>query len=63
VLRGKKKMAYEINDSCISCGACAGDCPVDAISDGGSKYVIDADKCIGCGACAGTCPVGAPEQK
>ncbi|MBR6025753.1 MAG: 4Fe-4S binding protein, partial [Firmicutes bacterium] len=25
-------MAYVIGDSCISCGACAADCPVEAIS-------------------------------
>ncbi|MDR0821954.1 MAG: 4Fe-4S binding protein [Oscillospiraceae bacterium] len=53
-------MAYIINDECISCGACAGDCPVDAISEGDGKYVINADTCIDCGACAGTCPVSAP---
>ena len=27
-------MAYVINDSCISCGTCAGECPVNAISEG-----------------------------
>ncbi len=52
-------MAYVINDECIACGACAGGCPVDAISEG-DKYTIDADKCIDCGACADACPVGAP---
>ncbi len=53
-------MAYIINDECISCGACVGDCPVEAISEGDDKYVIDAEKCIECGACADACPVGAP---
>ena len=24
-------MAYVINDSCVSCGSCAGECPVSAI--------------------------------
>ncbi len=53
-------MAYTITDECISCGACAGECPVEAISEGEDKYVIDADTCVECGACASVCPVGAP---
>ena len=44
-------MAYVINGSCVSCGACAGECPVGAISEGDGKYVIDAGACIECGAC------------
>ena len=55
-------MAYVISDECIACGACAEECPVNAISEGDGKYVIDADTCISCGACAGTCPVGAPAE-
>ncbi|MFI3205783.1 MAG: 4Fe-4S binding protein [Clostridia bacterium] len=55
-------MAYVINDNCISCGACAAECPVEAISEGDSKYVIDADTCIDCGACAGACPVDAANE-
>ena len=56
-------MAYKISDDCISCGACAAECPVESISEGGGKYEIDADKCIDCGTCADTCPVGAPAQE
>lgn len=56
-------MAYIINDDCISCGACVGACPVEAISEGDSKYVIDPETCIECGACADACPVGAPKAE
>lgn len=51
-------MAYVINDTCVSCGSCAGECPVNAISQGDGKYEIDADACISCGTCAGVCPTG-----
>ena len=52
-------MAYVISDECLSCGACESECPVEAISQGDSKYVIDADKCKGCTLCARNCPANA----
>lgn len=52
-------MAHIISDECISCGACAGTCPVSVISEGDGKYVVDPDACIDCGACEDACPVGA----
>lgn len=52
-------MAYKISSECVSCGSCANECPVDAISAGDSQYVIDAGTCIDCGSCAGSCPVDA----
>ena len=33
-------MAHVITDACVSCGTCAGECPVNAISEGDGKYVI-----------------------
>ena len=36
-------MAYKISEECISCGACAAECPVSAIKEGDGKYEIDAD--------------------
>lgn len=52
-------LAHTITDECINCGACDESCPVNAISEAGSKRAIDADTCIDCGACVDTCPVSA----
>ncbi|MBE6538843.1 MAG: 4Fe-4S dicluster domain-containing protein [Ruminococcaceae bacterium] len=53
-------MAYKINaDECLGCGACAEQCPVEAISEKDGKYAIDADVCADCGACASVCPAEA----
>ena len=52
-------MAYVITDECVACGTCAGVCPVEAISEGDGKYVIDADVCAECGTCVDQCPVEA----
>ena len=54
----KSMMRYVIQaDLCKSCGICAKNCPVNAIS--GEKkvpYVIDQEKCIKCGVCMEKCP-------
>lgn len=54
-------MAYVITDKCTMCGTCVPVCPVEAISEGDPKYVIDPDECIDCGACQSECPVEAIE--
>ncbi len=54
-------MAYKITDDCIACGACIGECPVEAISEG-DIYAIDAATCTDCGACASVCPNDAIES-
>lgn len=56
-------MAYVITDACISCGACAAECPVSCITEGDGIYVIDEGSCIDCGSCAGACPVDAPQPE
>ena len=56
-------MAYVISDECIMCGACQSECPVEAISEGDGKYVIDADQCVECGTCAAECPNDAITQE
>jgi len=52
-------LAHRITDECISCGACASECPVEAISEGDDIYVIDPDTCTDCGSCVEVCPVEA----
>jgi len=52
-------MAYKISSECVSCGACTGECPVDAITAGDSQYEINAETCVDCGACVSSCPVDA----
>jgi len=51
-------MAHSISSECVSCGACIGECPVDAITAGDSQYEIS-DACVDCGACVSACPVDA----
>ena len=50
-------MAYLINEEeCIKCGACAAECPVEAIDEAEEAYAIDPDLCTECGSCAEVCP-------
>jgi len=61
VFGGWYTMAYFITEECIACGSCEDECPVEAISEGEDRYVIDPELCTDCGACADICPVEAIE--
>jgi len=52
-------MTHTISEECISCGACVGECPEQAISEGDDKYLIDAALCTDCANCIQSCPVDA----
>ena len=58
-IRGGTIMAFVITDECLSCGACAAQCPAEAIDMGELHYEIDAEKCLDCGSCAAQCPAEA----
>ena len=52
-------MSHISKEECVSCGAFDVTCPVEAISEGADKYVVNPDVCIDCGACEDVCPTGA----
>ena len=53
-------MAHQIShNECLGCGACAANCPIDAISLRDGVYTVDEGMCIDCGACDASCPVDA----
>ena len=51
-------LKFHIDDTCVKCGACAVDCPVQCITKGETRFNIGKG-CIGCGDCYSICPVGA----
>ena len=51
-------LKFNIDDTCVKCGACAEDCPVQCITEGKTRFIIGKG-CIGCGDCYSICPVGA----
>lgn len=56
-------MSLMITEDCINCNACVDECPNDAISEGETVYVINADLCTECVGffdepqCVNVCPV------
>ncbi|WP_126939301.1 4Fe-4S binding protein [Veillonella sp. VA142] len=55
-------MYFHIKDTCVCCAGCAMDCPTQAITRKGERYVIHQDMCIHCGDCYAICPVGAVQM-
>ena len=53
----KSFITFHILDSCVGCGLCLKNCPVDAISGERKElHTIDQDICIQCGVCYEVCP-------
>ena len=50
-------MAAKVDpEKCTGCGACADECPTDAIEMQDDKAVVNEDECVDCGACVDVCP-------
>ena len=56
-----KKVAVVNTNECFSCGLCAEECPLSAITMVDGLPNVNAAACVGCGLCAENCPAGAIE--
>ncbi len=57
-------LEYEVNDSCVGCGACRKACPSGAVSGAPkSRHSIDKAKCIRCGVCYKKCKFKAIDRR
>ena len=56
----KQKHTIKVNkDTCVGCGLCKSDCPVNNIYIEDKKSVIKGQECLMCGHCVAICPTGA----
>ena len=54
-----RRVAVVHKELCVSCGACANECPMGAIGVWKGCFAkVDHDACIGCSKCANVCPAG-----
>lgn len=54
-----KREIKVLNDKCIGCGACVGECPVNCIELEIPSPIHIGEECVYCGKCVETCPVEA----
>ncbi len=60
LLPGKREQPIEsFGETCISCGACVGICPLNCIYLDEWRIGFDEGVCTRCGICVRACPVGA----
>lgn len=55
----RKTSLFQVNDPCIGCGACAAQCPVQAIEIRDGRPVWVKEKCLLCLGCVHKCPKNA----
>ena len=58
---GRKTEPFIVSDKCTSCGRCARECPVNAISVESGRPVWQKERCVLCLRCLHRCPVSAIE--
>jgi Pyruvate/2-oxoacid:ferredoxin oxidoreductase delta subunit len=56
-------IAFQDNEKCTSCGACADRCHFEARMIAQGRLFFNEARCAGCGVCLPTCPSGAIQMK
>lgn len=55
----RKTQLFRVNETCVGCGVCEGQCPVEAIEMQNKKPVWVKEKCLLCLGCVHKCPMNA----